>query len=130
VLKDLNDSEETMAEIKIDDETTKAILRSALEAHLTPERKDEFIKGALDNLLKSTWQSGSELQKAMNAAASDVARDICREEFDKPETRARVREYWALAWEKVAASEETRETLVDKMASALAEAISGTRSRY
>jgi hypothetical protein len=119
-----------MAEIKIDSETTKQILREALEAHLTPEQKDKLIKDALDNLLKSTWQSGSELQKAMNSAASDVARDICREEFDKPETRARVREFWAAAWEKVGANEEVREVLVEKMASALAEAISGTRSRY
>jgi hypothetical protein len=119
-----------MAEIKIDDETTKAILRSALEAHLTPEAKDKLIADAVHNLLKSNgvWGNPSDLQRAMGYAASEVAREICKEEFDRPETREKVRELWAQAWEKFM-NDDVRDKLVEKMAEAIGSAMFG-KDRY
>jgi hypothetical protein len=115
-----------MAELKIDDDTARDMLRELLEKHITPEKRDELVRDAIASLLtRERFGDKTKLQQAMSAAAYDVCEAICREEFDRPETRDKIREVFSEAWEQLMGKSDRRDKLVEQMSGTLGEALFG-----
>jgi hypothetical protein len=85
-----------MSDIKvsIDPDQIKTLVQEAILLQLTTEKREELIKQAIQALLApvkdkySHSYDKSPLQQAFQEASYSCARDIVREEFTKPETRA------------------------------------------
>lgn len=117
----------TDIKLKIEPEDVKAMLAQALRATLTPEVRDKLVQGAIHDLMKSSYQSASELQDIFSRAARDVAYDIMKEEFERPERREQLREVVNEAFNKVLKDNDRRDTLVDKLADGIGQVLSGRR---
>lgn len=111
---------------KIDPEEAKAAVRDALMGSLTPAKRDELVRSAVEALLKGDWQHASELQRLFADGARMVAREVFVEEFAKPETRAKVRELVAASIEK-AFEKDGYDKLVEKLGDAVGRALTGDR---
>lgn len=117
-----------MPSIEISPEEIRAAMAVALNAALTPEQKASFVEDAIRNLLTANRHSHtSDLQDAFRHAASEIAREVIRAEFNRPEVRAQVAELVTSAMVKVFAPGDGRDTLEDRVASAIGRALMGER---
>lgn len=110
---------------KIEPEQVKAMLAEALGATITPEVRDKLVQGAVHDLMKGGWQQQSELQRIFSMGASDVARVIFEEEFNRPERREQIREVVVEAFDKAFKDQDSRDKLIEKLASGIGAALSG-----
>ncbi len=111
---------------QIDSEDAKAAVQEALMGVLTPAKRDELVRGAIEQLLKGNWQTSSELQQIFANGARSVAREVFAEEFAKPEVRAKIRELVVAAFEGVF-EKDRLEPLVEKLGDSIAKALGGDR---
>ena len=111
-------------------EAMKAIVVEALYKGLDEKKREELIKGALAHLIQpqgsgsgsyGTYGRTSPLQDAWNMAASQVARDVVRDEVNNnPEVRGKIAEIFTKAWTKALANEDA---VVDKVAEGIISAM-------
>lgn len=114
-----------MAEIKLSDEQTREIIKEALLAKIDDRMAAELVRDAVSDLVRTKhYGSPTELQQQFRAAANEVARQMIREEFDKPETRDKIRALIVDAWEHLL-EKDNRDKLVEQMSSGLARALFG-----
>lgn len=120
-----------MADLRIDDAQIQQMVERALFEHLTPERRDELCKIAIKQLCTSgdrgLVRTPSELQSIFNRAVQTVAYEVCREEFDKEENRAKIRGLFVEALDSVVEKGDARDKLVEQIAGKLADAMFGSR---
>lgn len=121
-----------MSHINIPPDELNKLISASILSMLSPEKKDEMIKMALQSLIDpqatgSYGQKGkSRLQEAFDNAAYIVAREMFMEEFKNPETRAKLGNLISAAFAKAAESPDA----IDKLASVFSEVLSGNyRSR-
>ena len=114
-----------MAEIKISDEDTRQIIREALLAKIDDKMAAELVRDAVAELVKTRhFGDPSNLQSQFRQAANEVARQIIREEFDKPENRERIREVVMDAWEHLL-EKDNRDKIVEKMSETFSRGLFG-----
>ena len=112
-----------MAKIEINDDDTREILKEALLKKITPEMAQSLVQEAVRDLVKVNYHgSPSELQQQFRLAASEVARQIIREEFDKPENRQRIRDLITSAWEQLL-DNENRDKLLEQLSEGISRAL-------
>jgi hypothetical protein len=119
-----------MAEITISDDDIRAVIASATAAQLTPDIMTRLAKEAIEALVLRKGNrtlDESELSRQFKYAAEQVAREAIKVEFDKPEVRAQLGELVTSALAKVFQPGDARDTLEEKLASAISTALSGSR---
>lgn len=126
-----------LGNITVDEGAMKELLSGVILQHLlTPEKRDALIKDALGQLLLP--QDGgrysdkrSPLELAFREAALSVARKQVTEALEKDEAfKKAVEALFQDAWKKVMENGEARTKIVDRVASAIGDVLSGERSRY
>jgi hypothetical protein len=109
----------------IDPEEAKLMVREALMGAMTPEKRDELLREAIEQLLKGSWTNASELQRMFTLAAGSVAQKICIEEFDKPELRAKIRELVLDSVNRLFNDKDLYDKLSEKLSDAIGRALIG-----
>lgn len=118
------------AKLELGEIDLEKLVSTALFSALTPEKRDQLVKGAIANLLTGTGVTGSNvLRDAFTRAASTVAEAHIRKELEKDSAfLAAVESVWKESWER-ATKVPDREKLIERVVVALHGAFYGER-RY
>ena len=121
-------------DLKIDPELMKDFVRRAVLDSLAPEAREELLVKAIASLFvksesNSLSKGRSPLDEILAQEATQLCREILREELDKPENRERVQQAVVAAWQKLHAEPDRYDKMVTRMADALSEAISERQYR-
>jgi hypothetical protein len=118
-------------ELKLDEETMQGLVSKSIFDMLTPEKRDELVKGAIQSLMKRETGSGfnrlTELERLFADAAQAVARKIVVEKLEQDTVfQDGVKTLFENAW-KTAFEGEAGTKLAEKMAGAFRQALTGER---
>lgn len=118
------------AKLELGEIDLEKLVATALFNALTPEKREELVRGAISELLSGTGIRGSNvLREAFARAASKVAEEHIRKELEKDGAfLAAVESVWKESWEK-ATKVPDREKLIERVTGALHSAFYGER-RY
>lgn len=116
--------------INLNDADLKAVIAKAIIDQLTPERREALISEAIKQLLNASgdrYDHRSKLQQAFDVAVQEVARKTAQDLLTGNTVMTeRIRTLMVSAFERVV-SGEAGEKLVDKMANAMRQALTGER---
>ncbi len=110
--------------LSVDD--VRGAIQQALITALQPAERDKLVTEAIRKLLAGSFMQPSELADVFGRAARDVATELARAEFNKPENLEKVRALVAEAFEKRVTG-EGRGKLIEKVGDAISHALVGDR---
>lgn len=116
-----------MTSINIPPDELNKIISTSILSMISPEKRDEMIKLALQSLIDPQEKQGaygttkgkSRLQEAFDNAAYAVARDMFVEEFKNPETKAKLGKLISDAFTKAAEDPDSIEKLAEVFSNVL-----------
>ncbi len=121
-----DESKDSGFKITLSADDVRDAIQQALITALRPAERDKLVTEAIRKLLSGTFMEPSDLQRVFARAAQDVAVELAKAEFNKPENLERVRAVVAEAFEKRMVG-EGREKLIDKVGEAISKALVGDR---
>lgn len=118
----------TEATIKISEDVIRAAVTKTILEGIPTEKRDELLSKAIESLVaeKLPGYGKTRLQIEFDHAVQDVVREIIKEQVATERTRELVRDVVTAACERLF-DQDRRDKLVDRMSSALCEAMFGDR---
>lgn len=120
-------------EVKLDTAGMQMLVEKAIFDGLTPEKREDLLRGAIQALMartsSSSYNSPTVLQQTFNDAARRVAEKIATDHLETdPEFQTNVKKLFADVAEKLFTGGESYEKLTEMMAQTIRSAL--TRDRY
>ncbi len=112
--------------ITLSADDVRGAIQQALITALQPAERDRLVTEAIRKLLSGSYMQPSDLQGVFRGAAQEVAADLARVEFNKPENIEKLRAVVVEAFEKRFTG-EGRDKLIENIGGAISKALTGDR---
>ncbi len=118
-------------QVKITDEVLNKLVEKAILDTLTPEARENLVVQAIQALvMKGTgsYDRESAIQRAFNNAVERVAYKVAEERVENdPKVMAEIGAVYTEAWSKITTEGEARTKVVERIAGAFRESLTGSR---